>query len=83
MIPKFWCSFKYTLKVDNILSFSVVGASPAFLAVVPTLYDLEKELCLVKNWQQLAICLGLEQYEVEAIKKDEQVCHILLYRILS
>ena len=61
----------------NILSFSVVSTSATLCAVVPTQHDLEKELCSVKDWQELAICLGLEQYEVEAIEKSEQVCCIL------
>ena len=83
LIPKFRCPFKFTFNVANIFSFSVVSAAATLSTVVPTLCDLEKELCSVKNRQELAICLGLEQYEVKAIEKSEQVCCILLCGILS
>ena len=41
--------------------------------VVPTLLELENELRSVTDWEGLAVQLGLEWYEVESIRKDEQV----------
>ena len=41
--------------------------------VVPTLLELENELRSVADWEGLAVQLGLEWYEVESIRKDEQV----------
>ena len=41
--------------------------------IVPTLLELENELRSVTNWEGLALQLGLERYEVESIRKDEQV----------
>ena len=41
--------------------------------VVPTLLELENELCSVTDWEGLALQLGLQWYEVESIRKDEQV----------
>ena len=41
--------------------------------VVPTLLELENELRSVADWEALAVQLGLEWYEVESIRKDEQV----------
>ena len=66
----------------DIFFFSVASTSTTLSAVAPTLDDLKKELCSVKNWQTLASYLGLEQHEVKAIEKHEQVCCILLSRIL-
>ena len=40
---------------------------------VPTLLELENELRSVVDWEGLAIRLGLEWYEVEIIKKNEEV----------
>ena len=72
----------FTTKVKNIISFFVVSVSATLSSVVPTLCDLKEELCSIENWQDLAIHLGLEQYEVEAIGKEEQVCCILFYTFL-
>ena len=41
--------------------------------VKPQLYELENELCSVTDWEGLAVHLGLKWYEVESIRKDEQV----------
>ena len=41
--------------------------------VLPTLLELENELCSVTDWEGLAVQLGLQWYEVERIRKDEQV----------
>ena len=41
--------------------------------IVPTLLELENELRSVTDWERLALQLGLEWYEVERIRKDEQV----------
>ena len=40
---------------------------------VPTLLELDIELRSVTDWEELAVQLGLELYEVESIRKDEQV----------